>query len=344
MNLRTFGQLKSQIARVCGASGMPVTDPRVMEMLNLATEELLNEADFPWTVERVIFKVYDGRIVLPAGFDRIFGLNVDGIPQQINSPWYEVTQGSVGGGENWYGYWGFADFDCGNAGVTLDRDTVFQFRDIPRNQRYRLTVQTQYAEDAGAEILIKGYDYDRNPVNLLSDGTADGGERLPLTVAPQNSSSTFSEISGYVKPMTKGEVWINAVGFNGDTYHVATLAPKDESPFWRSYKVPGAGLAGCGCTDSSGCRISCVMARCRRRYVPVTSDNDFVMCGNIPALKKMVQAVWFSDAGDFEKYAAYKAAAVDLLKKEALAFRGKSKVPAISYQRGYGLGVMPYLR
>jgi hypothetical protein len=345
MNLRTFGQLKAQIARVCGASGMAVTDPRVMMYVNLATEELLNEADFPWTVDRVIFKVYDGRIVLPSDFDRMYGLNVDGVPQQMVSPWFEVSVGAGGSGEEWYGHggWGGANWET-NAGLTLDRDMVFQFRDIPRNQEYYLTVQTQYPEDADAVILIKGYDHERNPVNVLSDGTAEGGELFDLTLAPQRSASTFSQISGYVKPVTKGEVWINAVGLNGDTYHVATLAPKDESPFWRSYKVVGASFGGCGCVDSCGCQVNCVMARCRRRYVPVSSDNDFVMCGNIPALKKMVQAVWYGDADQYEKYLAYKAAAVDILKKEATAYRGKSRVPAITFTRGFGLGNIPSVR
>lgn len=346
MNLRTFGQVKGQIARVCGASGMPVTDPRVMQMVNLATEELLTEADFPWTVDRVVFKVYDGRIVLPADYDRIYGLNVDGIPQQINSPWFEVSVGAMGAGEDWYAWnsGGWGSIGYANSGFTLDRDMVFQFRDIPRNQEYYLTVQTQYPEDAGAEILIKGYDFERNPVNALSDGTAEGGEILPLSLTPQRTSSTFSQISGYVKPATKGEVWINAVGINGDIYHVATLSPKDESPFWRSYKVVGASFGGCGCTDSCGCQINCVMARCRRRYMPVSSDNDFVMCGNIPALKKMVQAVWYGDAGDHDKYIAYKSVAVDILKKEATAYRGKSRVPALTFRRGFGMGVIPSVR
>jgi hypothetical protein len=344
MNLRTFGQLKAQIARVCGVTGMPVTDSRVMDITNLAVEELLNEGDFPWTVDRLIFRVYNGRIVLPTAYDRIIGMSVEGVPQQINSPWYEVTPGMFGGG-------GYFDNENGgvsgpggfngwwNSGFTADRDEVFQFRDIPRDQYYFLEVSTQFDEDVGDEpprILFKGYDAVRSPVTTPGAGNDwIEGEYIDLTTSPVRSTSSFSQLSGIVKPVTRGEVYVYAVGAtDGARIHVGTYAPKDESPFYRSYRVVGTPF----------CRSSCVLARCRKRYSPVTTDNDVVLCGNIPALKKMVQAVWYGDAGNPEKYVSYRAIAVDILKKEAMAYRGKSRIPAISFQRGYSLGGIPSVR
>lgn len=344
MNLRTFGQLKLEIARVCGVTGMPVTDARVMRITNMAVEETLNEGDFPWVVDRIIFRVYDGRIVLPTAYDRIIGMSVDGVPQQINSPWYEVTPGMFGGGgyfDNENGAVGGAAGFKGwwNDGFTVDRDDVFQFRDIPRDQYYFLEVSTQFNENIGDDpprILFKGYDALRSPVTTPGAGPDwIEGEYIELTQTPTRSTSSFSQLSGIVKPITRGEVYVNAVGANdGRKIHVGTYAPKDESPFYRSYRVVGTPF----------CRSSCILARCRRRYSPIMSDSDVVLCGNIPALKKMVQAVWYGDAGDPMKYSQYKTIAVDILKKEALAYRGKSRIPAISFQRGYPLGTMPTVR
>lgn len=330
MNLRTFGQLKAEIARVCGVSGMAVTDPRVMEKTNLAVEELLNEGDFPWTVERLIFRVYCGNIVLPTAFDRVMSMSVDGVPQQINSPWYEMTSFS-GWDWNWsnigHGWW--------NDGFTLDRDEVFQFRDIPRDQVYILSVSTQLPEEEGATILFKSYDSALSPITTLVSGEWIEGQRIALSQAPVLGSQPTSQIYGIVKPVTRGEVYVYAIGqSDGARVHIGTYAPKDTSPFYRSYKIVGSWLDGCGC----------VLARCRRRYSPVTNDDDLVLCGNIPALKKMVQAVWYGDAGEPEKYAQYKAIAVDILKKEAMAYRGKSRVPAITFTRGFGLGSVPSVR
>lgn len=325
---------------------MAVSDPRVMDITNLAVEEILNEGDFPWVVDRLIFRVYNGRIVLPTAYDRVIGMSVEGIPQQINSPWYEVTPGMFGGGgyfdnENGaVGYGGRSTLSgwC-NDGFTVDRDEVFQFRDIPRDQYYFLEVSTQFDEDVDDEapqILFKGYDAKRSPVTTPGTGSDwIEGEYINLTTTPVRSTSSFSQLSGIVKPITRGEVYVYAVGANdGARIHVGTYAPKDESPFYRSYRVVGTAL----------CSSSCILARCRKRYAPVTTDNDVVLCGNIPALKKMVQAVWYGDAGEAQKYVLYKAAAVDILKKEAMAYRGKSRVHAISFQRGWPLGNMPSVR
>lgn len=342
MNLRTFGQLKESVARVCGTTGMPVTDPRVKDYVNAAVEELLNEADFPWTVERLAFRVYDGHVVLPTAYDRIIGMSVNGVPQQINSPWYEVTPGTIGSG-NYFGdeFVGPGPMDSAfptgwwSNGFTLDRDQVFQFRDIPCDQQYRLEASTQLPEDDGAEILIKGYDARKSPVTTEYDGEWIEGEKLELVQYPGTtpSTSTFSQIYGVVKPLTKGEVYLYAVGLSdGARVHVGTYAPKDTSPFYRSYHI----------TASPLCDAACVLARCRRRYYPVTGDDDFVMCGNIPALTRMVQAVWYAEAGKDALYLRYKGMAVDILKKEATAYRGKSRIPAISFQQGFGLGAYPY--
>jgi hypothetical protein len=335
MNLRTFGQLKSQIARVCGATGMPATDTRVMEFTNLAVEEILNEGDFPWTVDRLIFRVYQGRVVLPTAYDRIISMSVNGISQMIASPWFETTTNYLAGQDlatNWNGPNLNGWF---NNGFTMDRDEVFQFRDIPKDQQYFLEVMSQFQEEEGSTILFKGYDSALAPVTTKYESEWIEGERMELTTGWVRSSTPFSQISGIVKPITEGEVYLYAVGATtGERIHIGTYAPKDESPYYRSYKITGTALCGC----------SCVLARCRKRYSPVLKDDDLVMCGNIPALKKMVQAVWYGDAGDPQKYANYKAIAVDILKKEATAFRGKSRIPAITMQHGFSIGAMPYIR
>lgn len=340
MNLRTFGQLKGEIARVCGVSGMAVTDPRVMSMTNLAVEELVNEGDFPWTVERFHLRVFCGRIVLPTEFDRIYSLRVDGVPQQINSPWYQLVYGTSAydygsrippGYNNWDGDW------LENLGLTMDRDQVFQFRDIPCDQWYFLKITTQFDEAVDSvypKITFNGWDANKSPVTTEFDGQWIEGEKISLQTGAK-STSTFGEISGIIKPVTKGEVYVYAVNSDESVkVHVGTYAPGDTAPFYRSYKVAGSG----------GECPSCVEIRARRRYQPIRGDDDFVMLGNIPALKKMVQAVWFSDAGDPDKYVFYKNASVDLLKKEAKSFRGKVRTPFISMARGYPLGAFPFIR
>jgi hypothetical protein len=87
-----------------------------------------------------------------------------------------------------------------------------------------------------------------------------------------------------------------------------------------------------------------VLARARRRFVPVKEDTDVLIISNILALAEMVIAQWKRESGNLEEYAVHKMTAVDIMRKESMAYLGKVRTPALSFQRGFSLGELPALR
>ncbi len=320
---RNYGSIKADLARVCGSTGMNVADPRLMSYTNRAIEELISEGDWPTIIDRLKFSITNCTFVLPSDYDRMLYCTVNDIPQQMQSPWYEF----VGYGlellntvstpnENSF-------LDSRLSGV-LDKDAVATFRDIPSDgvTRYPRVYGRVDERVAGVRpnIIIQGYDVDGNWIT--SDDGA-GGRRDGVAVeingdtAPYwiQSTQSFSYVTAISKPITKGNVLLYAATNDGATQdYVGQYAPYDETPFYRQYSIPSLR------TNSTQPR--CVLARCRRRFVKITRDADWLLISNLPALENMLQAVYYGQSGDPDNYVKYKLLAIDLLKKESKAYIG----------------------
>lgn len=340
---RAFSQVKSELARVCGGTGMDTSDSRVMGYLNMATEELMQEYDFPSVVDRLVFNVTSGHITLPSAYDRIMMMNLNCVPLQMQSPWFEfIATGwellnEIPADDSFFDSLGVL------SGV-LDRDRVCQFEDVPTDDApYTLRIYGQAGHDERDDdlqrpkIIVRGYDNDGVWIRT-QDSTGewiDGVEiEINADTAPYyvDSTQTIKEITAIVKPITNGYVYAYAVPATAGTpTFLAAYAPYDENPFYRKYFIKGL----CGETDET----VQILARCRRRYVPVTRDSDELIISNLPALKAMVMAIFYLESGEPDNYLKYKATAVDILKKEMKAYLGlqTGSKPAITFGEGMGV-------
>ena len=326
---RTFGSVKTDLARVCGATGMNPADERVMAYTNLAIEELMNTFDMPSVIDRLRFRVRYGRIVMPSDYDRLILCNVDGVPLQMQSPWYEF----VGYGLNPLAGYNMPTLP-GNLNNTgwyngvLDREDCATFEEIPSADgpwyiRVGGTVNEK-VDGVRPKILIQGYDQNKQWIRTQNDAGEwrDGfeveinGDTPPFYF---QTNRAMSYITAIVKPMTKGyvPVWVyNYDNASPVLTYIAQYAPKDTMPFYRQYKIPGLAWFDV----SNRIQYNCVLAYCRRRYVPVTTDADWLLIPNLPALQSMIQAVYYRESKDAVSYANYKAAAVQILKDEAKSY------------------------
>jgi hypothetical protein len=319
---RTYGSVVSEIARICGSTGMSTADPRVMAYVNAAIEELMNEGDWPTIIDRLRFKMTTGHLVLPGDYDRMLYCTIDRIPRVMQSPWFEFV-----------GY-GLDTLEAGASvpmenelfprfeGV-LDKDAVATFENIDEddgNTYYPRVYGTADERISGVRpnIIIQGYDSAGNWIRTSdgSGGYIDGisiainGDTTPFYI---QSSQSISNITGIIKPVTKNSVLLYASTATGSVNnYIGQYISKDTTPIYRQYSVPGLG-------DD---HVHHVLARCRRRFVPVTGDNDFLLITNLPALKAMVQAVYYLEANMSDDYMKNKTVAVDLLQKEAKAYVG----------------------
>lgn len=359
---RTLGDVKPEVARVCGATGMAVTDPRVIQRINLGIEELMNEGAFPGVVDRYHVRATDGNIILPANLDMLLEFTLDGIPQQIMSPWAEFVNWGPGPAEDllprnsvgfrqWWGCAGGNLYDRGESPSVTPipvSDGSCSCPDVPQGP----WLIRQYASvDETENIFSTVQGLDPNGLIVRSQVvTTDGsgmewinGERLGITIGSSFVESTqyYSKFTAYTKPETNSYVRVTA--WNGvDEIELSNYAPWETTPSYHHYWSPMAEFLN-NCGSAGPCR-RVVLARCRKRFVPVAEDTDVLIISNVLALKEIIIAQWKREAGNLPEYAAHKQTAIDIMKKEAIAYTGKVRMPALTFGRGYAGGVTAAIR
>lgn len=351
MNQTTLGQAKERLAPFCGATGMPITDARVVRYINKAVEELSQTGDYPGVVDRWAFRFNQltGVVALPYYFDRLMQVTVDGVPKMIASPWYEFVaygpgiQDDYDARGNRRRCWTETVVDRGDSPVQRQIPDPFELTG-PWTLRVYTDKDEQEAAGAPPVINIQGLDANGLIIRSLSNGTAAteyiNGVDFPMDFneAFTTSSQQFSKITGVSKPATNG--YIRVTAWNGtDEVELSNYAFNETTPSYRHYFIPSIVKRCDNCDDND--RI--LVARCRKRFVAATQDEDILMIGNLNALEEMVIAQW-KRLSDRDAYALHKTEAVVLMRAEAMAYYGKSRVPAIQFQRGFSLGAIPFAR
>jgi hypothetical protein len=354
---RTWGDVKAILAQTAGTSGMPVTDERLREQANLAIEELMNEVDGPGVVDRWFVVATNGSLVLPPGYDRLMQITISGVPRELRSPWFQFVQYGPGIQDDerarnrfWCGPDVIHDVGevCSMFQIPLSVGSACICDDSEDNPPGPWNIRVYGSVDEqvdGEDVYATVQGLDENGLIVrtqLSDGSGTwiNGERLTITNGTGYTESVeqFSELTAFTKPDTNGYVRLTA--WNGTTeIELSNYAPDETSPSYRKYYSPWLQKH-----QESGQCCRAVLARCRRRYVPIEEDTDVLIISNLPALKAMMIAIWKRDASALDEYAAMKVTAVDILKKEAMAYRGKSRNPALTFTRGFSVGELPAIR
>lgn len=327
-------------------TGMSLTDPRFIERLNLAQQEIINLGDWPGVVDRwhLLFDEITGELVLPYYLDRLMQVTVDRVAAQIMSPWAEFVQYGVGPQDDTVlAGDGNSNFvprcwirDCLDRGEVVSRFPI-PVADGPWVLRCYATVDEAVA-GVNPVINLQGYK-DKKVIRSLTDGTSGtwyNGENLEIDFGVPYTETTheFDSLSAVVKPETNGYVRITA--WNGtDEITLSDYAPVETTPSYRNYFIPQL------YRPQQGVCNRVVLARARRRFVPVAEADDVLIIGNIPALKAMIIAQWKRDAGNVDEAEYYLATCKRILTEEAMAYRGKSRTPAISFTRGFSIGAFP---
>lgn len=343
---RTLGQVKPLLAPIAGQTGMPVTDELLTQYVNAAVQELMNEGDWPGVVDRWYFAFNEttALVSLPYFLERLIDVTVDDVPLEVRSPWYEFVQ---------YGPGVQRDRDTIRAerrswvSVVMDRGEVCTQHPLPvTGGPWTLCVETERQEDSTATMNFQGYDASGNVIRTqpLTDGTAgdwETGETISLTEGtsgPICTTQEFATLTSVRKSLTHGAVTLSATD-GSTTLDLSQYQFDETSPSYRQYFIPHLYRP-----DTTNYAHRVILARCRRRFIPVSEDNDPLIIGNTLALQEMMLAQWYRTVPDLEEFAAHKAVAVDLMRKEAQAHMGKARTPSLTFSRGYPMGAMPFLR
>jgi hypothetical protein len=210
-----------------------------------------------------------------------------------------------------------------------------EYTDAAGPWNLRVYANTAVNETPGLTMNVQGMLGDEM-VRTEVDGVWIDGENISITSGSSyvQSAMQFDTITAVVKPVTNG--YVRLAAWNGTVeIDLSNYEPSETNPSYHRYY--SAWLHRLQANDE---RLRKVRARCRRRFVPIAQDNDELTITNINALKAGLIGQWKRDAGNLEQAEYYMGKAIQILEKEAKAYRGKAKLPAISYQYGTPMGAV----
>lgn len=190
--------------------------------------------------------------------------------------------------------------DCpGN--TLIDRGLACTFDD-PGSLTVKVKVYSDVIEEAGAYIRIMGFDNLKNWVRTeISPGVYEDGERVPLSTTFQISQNYFSSITAVEKPITRGNVRLYEydVPSGANVKALAVYEPDETLPQYRRYLIPGLSDSTVQNNDcDNDCNQHQVDVLVKYDFIPVRLDTDFLIIGNLPALKLAVMSILKEEQND----------------------------------------------
>lgn len=309
--------------------------PRLSSYLNEAQQRLINAAGengFWGSWHKVVFNVTrtNPYITLPPQYARMISMDVCRRPVPIQNEHYEFLEFGIGLQVPCTSESPFLGYQCGTM-QGYDRNVVNTAYDLTATNQYLRTYITD-VRDIGAKFLISGaldangVGIYTNDVNLQVDGFYLLGDQ-PFTT----STSIVTSFQAFSKPVTYGDVLLYQVdATTGEEMFLSRYTPQETNPTYRRYFIK---TLPCGCcvspTNPGYVQVTTLL---KVEYTPAINPSDFLIIGNVPALKAECESIRYSEI-DNEASQVFSVKkhqdAIALLNAEITHYVGKSR-PAIN--------------
>lgn len=241
------------------------TDSRFIQYLNEATDRLLKRGLYWGSYGRYSVAVSSQLMTLPPQIETIEKVAVSKQILPLHDVFFEFLENS----------WQIREDNLPNgSGVTevLYRGNYPTFVDVASPGGV-LTLKCDVAADAGKSVLVLGYDTATPPnwVRTFVAGAWQDGETVLLAQgAGTNTVTQFSQVTGIQPPTNlSGQWWL----YQG-TNLLSNYQWWETSPSYKRYLIPFINST-----------ITTVDLIGKRAFVPVQNDSDYLIIGNLAALK-----------------------------------------------------------
>jgi hypothetical protein len=293
-------------------------DASVPARVNEICERFFVSGRWKGMLAEVDLDATQGYVTLPRRCESILGITVQKAPRTPFSRWYSFVSGGPGEVSN---------SSYSGPDLVVDAgDNHPTYRDSPYESfRLRVKVPNSSDRDTANYVMFKGTGADGNFVHR-----SDGSEGLQLIISGAENTTTeyFSSLNSVTKPLTNGYLTLWAVNSANQETQIGDYEPGETSIAYRRYRVLRA--------DQS--EAPTVRALCKRRFVPVLSEDDEVVPGNMGALKLGLISLKYEDTNDLERSNEYFTKALSLLNAELREQRGAQIGVAQFSPHGFGLG------
>jgi hypothetical protein len=283
--------LDAKNSRIPSAIGVCSSEQKFVDVLNEAQQRLLTKGLWFGTYGRFRICAPDGCITLPAQIATIERVAMNGMNIPVRDEWYEFLENGYGPRNS--NSCNSSGGGCGspwNSGgqESLYRGRFCTFKDIIPTGK-KLNFICDLASDVGKEVLALGYDDNGNWIRTDQGGIIKDGELIAFAQsAGTNSVNNFSCVTDLQLPDNMdGQSWLYEYKVSDASKRMIGKYEYFETrPYYARYYFPTI------CSSSSGtCNRSSVEIIGKLEYIPAKQDTDYLIIGNIPALKEMCVAI-----------------------------------------------------
>lgn len=286
------------------ADSNDVNSAKFLRMLNEICERYILSGKWKGCVVNVDFNSANGFISLPYEYYSVLCTTYNSAPVLTYSQFHTYQEngpGELSEAKAW-------------PGILIDLGDGFATQaDITTAGTLR--VKTQAADD-GKTIRLFGLDAD-SKVIFSADGTE--GEAVTCAAPFVDTTKTFSKVVGIQAcpdpTITMQKSWTLHVNDGSDT-QVGSYYPGENRPMYRRYQTGQAEKA--------------IRVCCQRRFILMRNESDWVIPGNLSALRAGFWALNFLDGSDLQQADAAWQQGLTWLNNEAKASRGGS-IPATNF-------------
>lgn len=286
----TVGDAKN--SRIPNALGIGPSDARFIQWLNEAQQRLIIEGRYWGTTARFNICATNGCITLPRQIASIERVNVCGNPTPVRDQWYEFLDNCFGTIESQTPSGGC----CSNGGrasgmnEAIYRGHYSTFNDIIGTLK-KLTFICDLASDVGKKVILLGYDGNGNWIRTTQSGVIADGEVVALAqgggVTTTNFFSSVTDVQ-FTQAMD-GQSWLYELNTLDSTLRMIGHYQYDEPrPNYARYYFPSVCPRP---TQNGSCAYTKVEIIGKLEFIPVAKDTDYLIIGNIPALKELMVAL-----------------------------------------------------
>lgn len=308
--------------------------PQLCGFLNEAQERLIKaggESGWWGGWAKMVFNVDPANpyITAPREVARIINLDICRQAVRIQNEFYEFLEFGYGLNRQFVSSAGCSQCNGCQYEEAYDRGTYPTTVDITAGMKLRVYLTN--SADAKKRLFYAGKDTNGQIINTIDQGVSVQGDFITFDTPFADSAYTLNELSGLQKEATLGPIRIYGVAANGAETFLATLAATETNPAYRRYFLNGLPKQCMDC-DSSTTTVQ-VVGIAKLEFIPVSNDTDFLLIGNIPALKNECLAVRYSE---MDTETARKLGrenhnqAIKILNEELTHYLGRSE-PAVNF-------------
>lgn len=308
----TVAEARDQLWQLADPSDR--NSPQFLYMLNEICSKLIQSGKWKGAVVNVTFDSSSGFITLPPEAYSVMAMTYNRCPAMTFTQFHAYQENGPGNLKDTLNWPGIL-MELGDGFVTQS--------DIPEGVISNLRVTLTNAADAGKTFRLFGQNGSNQPIYDLTTGVEgiDLVSAFPSADTPTTTSQLFAKVTGIQAPADLKGSWSLSYLVDGTATQIGQYLPWETIPIYSRYQT--------GVADKT------IRILCQRRFRKMVNETDWVIPGNIGALREGFWHLKYLNSSDDEKAQMKFDRALYWLNNEARSFRAGASTPTNVQQWGY---------